>query len=184
MVSTYKERKHPSNCELCAMNSMPNNPESSRQCSLMEYVENNPVAAVLQALAIGFAAGIVVRLIEASSEKEAKIDVKHKPTLDEAKFHLGSLLLPFVWPAWKKAQEGYEKSADAVLESVEKLKKSDLTSEGKKRLKAAEEWAEREGTELAELGKEKAKELEKWVQDGMLPAADCCCKKLRKLVFG
>ena len=68
--------------------------ESAEKCPFLEYVENNPVAAVVQALAIGFAVGMVVRLIEGPRRREAEIDVKRKPTLDEAKFHLGSLRSP------------------------------------------------------------------------------------------
>jgi len=180
-------------------------PEQARKCTVLEYVENNPVAAVVQALAIGFAVGMIVRLIEGSREKEPEIDVKRKPTLDEAKFHLGSLLLPFLWPAWQKAQQGYDKSADTVRDTVEKLKKADLPKEGKKHLKKAEEWAEREAEylaelgkakakhlekwaereaeQLAELGKTKAKHVEKWVEEEILPAAECGWKKLRKF-FG
>jgi hypothetical protein len=180
-------------------------PEPARKCTVLEYVENNPVAAVVQSLAIGLAVGMVIRLIERSHEKEPEIDVKRKPTLEEAKFHLGSLLLPFLWPAWHKAQEGYGKSAESVRETVEKLKKSDLSHEGRKHLKKAEEWAEREAEYLAELGKAKAKHLEqwaereaehmaelgktkakhveKWVEEEILPAAECGWKKLRKF-FG
>jgi hypothetical protein len=161
----------------------PNTPQQTRKCTLLAYVENNPGAAVLQALAIGFAAGMVVRLIEGSREKEPEIDVKRKPTLDEAKFHLGSLVLPFLWPAWQKAQEGYGKSAESVREAVEKLKKGDLTSEGKKHLRKVEEWAEREAEHLSETGKKKAKAVEEWVEEEILPAAECGWKKLRKF-FG
>ena len=166
------------------MNSMasdePNTPQEATKCPVLEYVENNPVAAVVQALAIGFAVGMVVRLIERSHDKEPEIDPKRKPTLEEAKFHLGSLLLPFLWPAWQKAQEGYGKSAETVRDTVEKLKKADLSTEGRKHLKKAEEWAEREAEHLAELGKTKAKDVEKWVEEEILPAAECGWKKLRK----
>jgi hypothetical protein len=155
-------------------------PATSRKCcSLVDYVENNPVAAVVQALAIGFAIGIIVRLIEGTREQEPEIDVKHKPTLEEAKFHLGSLLLPFLWPAWQKAQEGCGKSAETVRETVEKMKKEGL-KEGKKHLKKAEEWAGREAEHLAGLGKEKAKAVEQWMEQEILPAAECGWKKLRK----
>jgi flagellar motility protein MotE (MotC chaperone) len=186
------------------MNSMasqepnPTDTGASPKCTFLEYVENNPVAAVVQALAIGFAIGMIVRLIEGSAEKEPKIDVKRKPTLDDAKFHLGSLLLPFLWPAWKKAQEGYGKSADSVRDVVGQVKKGKLTKQGKERLKEVEEWAET----LAEVGKKKAKEVEKWVEQEtehlteagkkkveewvekeILPAAESGWKKLRK-IFG
>jgi flagellar motility protein MotE (MotC chaperone) len=183
------------------MNSMPSDEPNQietapgQKCTFLEYVEKNPVAAVIQALAIGFAVGMVVRLLEGSREKEPEINVKRKPTLDEAKFHLGSLLLPFLWPAWLKAQEGYGKSAESVRDVVKKAKKGKFTKEGQERLKEVEEWAEG----LAELGKKKAKEVEKWVgkeaehlteagkkkveewvEKEILPAAECGWKKLRK----
>ncbi len=175
----------------------PNRPETglNPKCSFLEYVENNPVSAVIQALAIGFAAGMVVRLIEGAREKKPEIDIERKPTLDDAKFHLGSLLLPLLWPAWQKAQEGYGKSAESVRDVVEKVRKARLTKEGKERLKGAEEWAEA----LAETGRKKAKEVEKWVEKEagelseagrkkveewvekeVLPAAECGWKKLRE----
>jgi len=169
------------------MNSMaseePNTPEPAvnRCCDILEYVEDNPLAAVIQALAIGFAVGMVVRLIEGSRHKEREIDVKRRPTLDEAKFHLGSLVLPFLWPAWQKAQEGYGKSAETVREAMGKVKTTDLGREGKKHLKKVEQWAEREAEHLAEAGKKKAKDVEEWVEKEVLPAAECGWKKLRKL---
>jgi len=176
--------------------------------SLLKYVEENPVAAVVQALAIGFAVGMVVRLLEGPREKEKEIDLSRKPTLDEAKFHLGSLLLPFLWPAWKAAQEGYGKSAETVRELVEQVGKGKLTKEGKQRLAQVEKWAGREAemlkalgkqgakeveawleqeagqlSELGEIGKKKAQDVEEWVEKEILPAAECGWKKLKKF-FG
>ena len=163
--------------------------------TLLEYIENNPVAAVVQALAVGFAVGIVVRLIEGSHEKEPEIDVKHKPTIEDAKFHLGSLLLPFLWPAWQAAREGYGKSAGTVRETVEKVKSGKLAKEGKEKLKSAEDWTEhfaeigkktakeveawveKEAGELTEAGKKK---VEEWVEKEILPAAESGWKKLRQ----
>jgi len=178
-------------------------PES--KCTVLEYVENNPVAAVIQALAIGFAVGMIIRLLEGSRAKEPAIDVKHKPTLDEAKFHLGSLLLPFIWPAWLKArevaQEGYAKSSETVRDTVKKAKSGKLTAEGKERLKEIENWVEKEAETLAGLGKKgakgveewaareserlaelskKVKGVEEWIEKDILPAAETGWKKLRK----
>ncbi len=183
MPPTNEERKSPSNLEFPAMNEMaPDEPAGSRtKSALLEYVENNPVAALLQALAIGFAVGMIVRLLE-RGEKQEEVEVSHKPTLDEAKFHLGSLVLPFLWPAWRKAREGYGKSTEALQEAVDKIKKGDLTSEGRKHLRKFEQWAEREAGHLADFGKGKAKSVEKWVEDEVLPAAECGWKRLRKLI--
>jgi hypothetical protein len=180
-------------------------PES--KCTVLEYIENNPVAAVVQALAIGFAVGMVIRLLEGSREKEPEIDVKHKPTLEDAKFHIGSLLLPFLWPAWLKARdvarEGYSKSSGAVHEAVGKVKTGKLTAEGKERLKELENWVEKEAETLAGLGKkgakgveewaareserladlgEKVKGIEEWLEKDILPAAETGWKKLRKFL--
>jgi hypothetical protein len=207
MQATEEERKPPSILEFSPMNTMaePAEPETTAKGSLLEYVEDHPAASVIQALAIGFAIGMLIRLIEGSRNKAPEIDVKHKPTLDDAKFHLGSLLLPFLWPAWQKAQEGYGKSAESVRgaagsvrEAVEKAKKSKVTKEGKKRVEEAGEWAE----ELSEVGRKKAKEVEAWVAEEaqqltkagrekveawvekeILPAAEAGWKKLRRF-FG
>jgi hypothetical protein len=177
------------------------------KCPVLEYVENNPVAAVVQALAIGFAVGMVIRLLEGSRGREPAIDVKHKPTIEDAKFHIGSLLLPFLWPAWLKAREvareGYAKSSGTVREAVGKVKTGKLTAEGKERLKELENWVEKEAETLAGLGKkgakgveewaareserladlgEKVKGIEEWLEKEILPAAETGWKKLRKFL--
>jgi hypothetical protein len=195
--------KPSSNYEFPAMNStatdLPTPPDTrpAAKCNLLEYVEKNPVASVIQALAAGFAVGMIIRMLDGSRAKEPGIDLKHKPTLDDAKFHLGSLLLPFLWPAWMKAREGYGKSADKVRDAIGKVNKEKLTREGRERLRQAEAWAE----ELAELGKKKAKDIEawaeqeaehlteagkkkveEWVEKEILPAAECGWKKLRKFL--
>jgi hypothetical protein len=177
------------------------------KCTFLEYVENNPVAAVIQALAIGFAVGMVVRLLDRGRDKEPEIDLKHKPTLDDAKFHLGSLLLPLLWPAWVKAREGYGKSSETVKDVVckvkKEVKKGKLTKEGKERLKEIEDWVEREAESLVSLGKKgakgveewagreaerlaelgkKAKGVEEWVEKEVLPAAESGWKKLKRFL--
>ncbi len=185
----------------------PNEPTVPAKTALLKYVEENPVAAVFQALAAGFAIGMLIRLIEGSPDKAAKIDVKRKPSLDEAKFHLGSLVLPFLWPAWKAAQEGYGKSADSVRDLVEQVRKGKLNKEGKARLAEIEKWAGREAemlkalgkkgakeleawleeeaaqlSDLGEIGKKKAKDVEQWVEKEILPAAESGWKKLKKFL--
>ena len=169
--------------------------------AILDYVAKNPVAAILQALAVGFAAGMLVRLLEGHKEKEPEIDLKRKPTLDDAKFHLGSLVLPFLWPAWHAAQERYGHSTDTVRDAVRqsgaKLKKGGrdrlqkaekwaekeadvLTELGRKGAKGVEAWVENEAEHLTELGRKKAKDLEEWVEKEILPAAETGWKKLRK----
>jgi hypothetical protein len=210
MPGSEEERKRPLNCDFPAMNTMaPDQPEKTAEnpnqcCGVLDYVENHPVAAVIQALAIGFGVGMLVRLVRGTAEKEPEIDLKRKPGVDDVKFHLGSLVLPLLWPAWQKAQEGYGKSAERVREAVGKVN-ANLTTEGKARLKQAEEWAELEAERVASLGKKKAhdvedwveretghlteaglkkaKEFEHWLEKEILPTAQCGWKRLRKF-FG
>jgi hypothetical protein len=213
MKGTSVQRKCPAKSVFEAMNSMepyptdlPEQPAPAKP-ALLKYVEENPVAAVFQALAAGFAIGMIIRLIEGSQEKDPKINLKRKPSLDEAKFHFGSLVLPFLWPAWKAAQEGYGKSADSVRDLVEQVRKGKLNKEGKAKLAEIEKWAGREAemlkalgkkgakeleawleqeaeqlSDLGEIGKKKAKDVEDWVEKEIIPAAECGWKKLKKLL--
>jgi len=184
-----------------------NEPPLPAKHPLLKYVEENPVAAVMQALAAGFAIGMIIRLIEGAGGEQKKIDLKRKPSVDDAKYHLGSLLLPLLWPAWKTAQEGYGKSAETVRDVIEQVGKGKLTKEGKKKLAQVEKWAGHEAetlkalgkkgakeveawlekeagelSELGELGKKKAKDAEAWVEKEILPAAECGWKKLMKFL--
>jgi len=193
------------------MNSMPlaetELTESESKCPVLVYAAKNPVAAVVQALAVGFAIGMLIRLFERSKVKK-EIDLKHKPTVDDAKYHLGALLLPLLWPAWVKAREGYGKSSNTVKDVVEKVKKEvkkgNLTKEGKERLREIEDWVEREGETLVALTKKgakgveewaaheaerlaeiakKAKGVEEWVEKEIVPVAETGWKMVRK-IFG
>lgn len=163
------------------------------------------MAAIVQALAAGFVIGLIIRWIEGPGEKKGvtQVDVGHKPSLEEAKFHLGSLLLPFLWPAWQKTREKYGESAETIQEAVSKLQKSDLAKIGRKKAKLAAKWAdqeaanlsksgqktkqqilewlEQEAAELAKTGKKTAKQVEDWVDDEVMPTAWDGWKKLKKL---
>ena len=89
----------------------------AKKSNIFEYIEGNPVAAIFQALAIGFAIGIIVRLIEGSGDKKAdEIDVSRKPSLDEDKSStLAPSSSPSSGPAWQKAYRRVQpKSAEEV----------------------------------------------------------------------
>jgi hypothetical protein len=184
------------------MNDTPSNELEpvGQKSPLLDFIEKNPVSAVLQALAVGFAVGMLIRLLDRRDEEKV-VDVKHKPSMDEAKYHIGSLLLPFLWPAWLKAREGYGKSSDAVKDTISKAKSGKLTKEGKDRLREVEKWVEQEAETLADLGKKgakgledwaerqgeqltdlakKVKDLEQWVEGEVLPVAETGWKKVRK----
>ena len=133
-----------------------------------QFVENrkaqinrDPTTALLEALVIGFVIGLLVRLLERSKDSRTprNIDVEHKPTLEEAKFHVGSLFLPFVWPFYQGARRQYRRSAEKVQDTYSKVKETDLRK----------------------LGKKSAKKVEQWVDDEVTPAMECGWKKLRKL---
>ncbi|MEA3188646.1 MAG: hypothetical protein QOD99_2476, partial [Chthoniobacter sp.] len=124
--------------------------------------DRNPSTAILKVFAIGFGLGMLIRFLQRSDDRraEAKIDLQHRPTLDEAKFHLGSLFLPFLWPMFQRARRGYEESAEGLHESVERLKKSDLRK----------------------LGRKSAKRVEDWIEDEVLPVVKRSQKKVRKFL--
>lgn len=178
-------------------------PGSESIATVCAYVENNPLAAVVQALAVGFLIGLIIRWLEGPREKGIKeVDVDHRPSLEEAKFHLGSLLLPFLWPAWQKTREKYGESAETIQEAVGKLKKSDLAKIGQKKAKLAAKWAdveaaklsksgrktkeqilewlEQEAEELLKAGKKTAKQVEEWVDDDVKPSTCKGWKMLKK----
>jgi ElaB/YqjD/DUF883 family membrane-anchored ribosome-binding protein len=133
-----------------------------------EFVENrkaqinrDPATAVLQALLIGFAIGLLVRFLERSKPARAskRIDVEHKPTLEEARFHIGSIFLPFVWPFYQGARRQYQQASEKVQDAVEKVKETDLRK----------------------VGRKSAKKVEQWVDEEVTPTVECGWKKLRKL---
>lgn len=88
------------------------NPESSEnrpQDFLREaedYVRTNPIPALLGAVAVGFALGLVARSLESRREPEPIRDA-----LNEIRSMLG--------PLAKKTRQAYSDSSDAVREAVE-----------------------------------------------------------------
>src|SRR5205085_12691284 len=110
--------------------------------------EQNPTAALLEAAAVGLIIGVLVQFLLRSA-KEDKVDLEHKPSLDEAKYHLGSVLLPFIWPVIKGAKEKYARSVEAAQSVGEKLKDIELPKLPK--VEDMEEWCN-----------ESSKPVEKW----------------------
>src|ERR1044072_67582 len=84
------------------------------------FLRENPVPTVIGALALGIAIGLGIRPASSSAEKHV-----------EAKSPLGNvdlsiLSLPFLWPLLKSMRRKYEDSAEAVKDSVDRLKKVDV----------------------------------------------------------
>ncbi len=81
------------------------------------YVRENPVPAVLWALGIGFAIGLLVRVLEREEKKSFFDDPVHG-TQD----YLGSIFHPLA----KQTGKAYHRSAEAMREAVENARDIDV----------------------------------------------------------
>lgn len=124
-------------------------------------VDRNPGRAVIEAFLVGLAIGVLLRLLQSPRRKEKpkKIDVQRKPTLEETKYHLGSVLLPFLWPALQTARRQASRSKEKVQGAIEQV----------------------QDTDFRKLGRDSAKKVEKWMDEEIAPVAECGWKRLRNL---
>lgn len=140
-------------------------------------MDRNPSSVLLQALAVGFAIGVVIRLLEApakksmTSKRKREIDLEHKPTIEETKFHLGSIFLPFLWPIFQGAQRGYERSTEGVQDALKQAKKTAA------QVQKAATAAQKAGQKSV---KKSAKKAGDWVDDEITPVVESGWKKLQK----
>jgi hypothetical protein len=110
--------------------------KASRARERTEYfVRENPVPTILGALGLGIAIGLAIRFAS-TSERKAEIEVK-SPLGD---FNWSVLSLPFLWPLFKSAKQKYEKSAEAMKDGVERLKKIDVDRYAKPIRKRWKAW--------------------------------------------
>jgi hypothetical protein len=96
--------------------STPQNQETLTQRA-DHYVRENPVPAVLTALAIGFGLGLLARLLET--------DRRHAPVqdcLDDTSHWLGSVFAPVA----KKTRRAYATSRDAVEHAADRVRDIDV----------------------------------------------------------
>jgi len=84
------------------------------------FLRENPVPLILGALAAGLAIGLAIRYSATSEEKEIEV----KSPLGRVDW--GVLSLPFLWPIFRSLKEKYHDSADAVRDSVGRVKKIDI----------------------------------------------------------
>lgn len=96
-------------------------PQESRAQQVLHdadtYVRENPVPAVLCAVGIGFALGLLVRALE----RPSRSDVFHEKLSDTQGF-LASLFSPVA----TKATRAYHRSADAVRDVVDEARDIDV----------------------------------------------------------
>ncbi len=98
------------------------------------FLRENPVPTVLGALALGLAIGLAIRY---SSRHE-------EPTLSARnplkQVDLSALSMPFLWPLVRKVKRGYEDSAEAVKEGIERVKDIDVDQYVKPLRKRWKNW--------------------------------------------
>src|SRR5438874_10296589 len=116
-------------------------------------VNLRPVESVHVALAIGLVMGLIVRFLERRAcRTPQEVDLEHKPTIEEAKFHLGQVFLPFLWPVWRGARAKYERTTDAAREAAERAKEMDFGKRARRAAQKAEAWVEEEIAPAVETG--------------------------------
>lgn len=81
------------------------------------YVRENPVPALLCALGVGFALGLLVRALDRPKPSDV-----FQSKLHDAGGYLGALLAPVAY----QGRRAYHKSADAVRDAVESAKDIDV----------------------------------------------------------
>ncbi len=95
-------------------------PESKPQHALHEadaYVRENPIPALLCAVGVGFALGLLVRALDRSRPSNV-----YESRLSEAGGYLGELFAPVA----HQTKRAYHKSADAVRDAVESAREIDV----------------------------------------------------------
>ena len=99
------------------------------------FVRENPMPTILGALGLGIAVGLAIRYAT-----EPKTEVEIKSPLGNVEWNWSFLSLPFLWPLFKSARGKYETSAEAVKDSVKRLKKIDIDDYAKPIRKRWKAW--------------------------------------------
>ncbi|MDQ2824365.1 MAG: hypothetical protein M3R29_02850 [Verrucomicrobiota bacterium] len=96
------------------------------------FLRENPIPTIVGALVCGLAIGWALR--HATSRDAEEVEVKSPLG------NLSFLSLPFLWPFFKSVRERYEESAEAVKDSVDRLKKIDVERYAKPVRKRWKAW--------------------------------------------
>jgi uncharacterized protein (TIGR02284 family) len=90
-----------------------------------EYVRENPFPAILTAVGVGFALGLLVRYVERASEPE-KIEVPIPRAVQQVRdFDFKAAVLPFLWPVIKFFSTNYAASRKSVNRAYKQAKDFD-----------------------------------------------------------
>jgi hypothetical protein len=115
--------------------------EQTRQKAVMArertefFLRENPVPTVLGALALGLAIGLAIRY--SSRPEEPSVSVKR--ALRDVDWN-AALSMPFLWPFFRSVKRGYEGSAEAVKEGIERVKDVDVDEYVKPLRKQWKRW--------------------------------------------
>ena len=89
------------------------------------YIRENPFPAILTALGVGFALGLLVRLLE--SPKRETIEVPIPKSVQKARdFDYQAAVLPFVWPVMKFFSSNYAASRKSVQKAYKQAQDVDV----------------------------------------------------------
>jgi hypothetical protein len=98
------------------------------------FLRENPVPTVLGALMLGLAIGLAIRY--ASRPEEPEVSVRN--SLKEVDWK--AMSLPFLWPFFRSVRRGYETSADAVKDGIDRVKEVDVNRYVKPLRKQWKSW--------------------------------------------
>ena len=94
--------------------------------STEEYIRENPFPAILTALGVGFALGLLVRLLE--SPRRDIVEVPIPKSVQKARdFDYQAAVLPFVWPIVKFFSSNYAASRKSVQKAYKQAQDVDVS---------------------------------------------------------
>ena len=94
--------------------------------STEEYIRENPFPAILTALGVGFALGLLVRLLE--TPRRDHIEVPIPKSVQKARdFDYQAAVLPFLWPVVKFFSSNYAASRKSVQKAYQQAQDVDVS---------------------------------------------------------
>ncbi len=91
-----------------------------------EYVRENPLPSILTALGVGFALGLLVRLLERPSREHIEVPIP-KAVQQVRDYDYKAAFLPFLWPVVKFFSSNYTASRKGVQGAYKKASNVDVS---------------------------------------------------------